>query len=44
MKLSSYAIDPRAAYEARSNRKSTACASAKVVIDAVKESSLLSDR
>jgi len=39
VKLSSYAVDPSAAYENKSNWKSTAYASAKVVIDVVKESS-----
>jgi len=37
--LSSYVIDPSAAYENKLSWKSTAYASAKVVIDVVKESS-----
>ena len=39
VKLSSYVIDPSAAYENKSNWKSTAYASTKLVIDVVKESS-----
>ena len=39
VKLSSYAIDPSAAYENKTNWKSTAYASTKVAIDIVRESS-----
>ena len=37
MKLSSYVVDPSAAYENKSNWKSTTYASTKLVIDVVKE-------
>lgn len=39
MKLSSYIVDPTAAYENKSSRKSTLHASAELVIDVLKESS-----
>ena len=39
VKLSSYVVDPSAAYENKSNWKSTAYASTKLAIDIVKESS-----
>lgn len=39
VKLSSYIVDPSAAYESKSSWKSTVYALTKVVIDAVKESS-----